>query len=320
MLALTILFVPIRYRIMGQAKDKDKISLNIRGSWIFHIVSVRVQLINKEFSYKIRIFGVPLNLEKKIKQKKPKSKKNKKTIEKPTENLETVTEPLQADQIPKISEEQEKTEVKQQIPDGNREENRFFSKVKGIFAKIKAFPGMIRKKLETIKNKIRNFREKFNEIWNEVQDENNRQAVKSLFGELKYLLKHISPRKVKGEVAFGMEDPATTGKIIGAVSALPFLYCYDVNIMPDFNTDNTYATETGMGLASSFANATAILEKTYGRDLVAIKHLELYEPADIIILNEDVVNQYSKENFGLRPCDHEGNVINLNREGITNER
>ena len=94
-------------------------------------------------------------------------------------------------------------------------------------------------------------------------------------------------------------------------------FSFTVVFLDPVNEDNTYATETGMGLASSFANATAILEQTYGRDLVAIKRLELYEPTNVIILNEDIVNQYRKDNFSFFPCDHEGNIINLERS--TNE-
>jgi hypothetical protein len=94
-------------------------------------------------------------------------------------------------------------------------------------------------------------------------------------------------------------------------------FSFTVVFLDPINEGNTYATETGMGFASSFANATAILEKTYGTCLVAIKHLELYEPTDVIVLNKDIVNQYSKDNFSFFPCDHEGNIIN--QEDITNE-
>lgn len=94
-------------------------------------------------------------------------------------------------------------------------------------------------------------------------------------------------------------------------------FSFTVIFLDQVNEGNTYVTETGMGLASSFANATAILEDTYGRDLVAIKHLELYESTNIIILNKDIVNQYNKGNFSFFLCDHEGNIID--QEDITNE-
>lgn len=94
-------------------------------------------------------------------------------------------------------------------------------------------------------------------------------------------------------------------------------FSFTVVFLDPINEGNTYATETGMGLASSFTNATAVLEEAYGRDLIAIKHLELYEPTNVIILNKDIVNQYSKENFSFFPCDHNGNIID--QEDITNE-
>ena len=51
--------------------------------------------------------------------------------------------------------------------------------------------------------------------------------------------------------------------------------CYD-------NDEDKYYEANGLGVCKNYSNAAAILEKRYGGDLIAIRHLVLYE-ADIVI-------------------------------------
>ena len=117
---------------------------------------------------------------------------------------------------------------------------RLAEKIKRFFTTLKNLPGIIKSKLENLKEKAKNFRETAGRIKQEIQDENNRAAVKLLLSELKYLLKHISPGKVKADISFGMDDPATTGQVLGAVSMLPLLYRYQLQLYPDFETEQSY--------------------------------------------------------------------------------
>ncbi len=48
------------------------------------------------------------------------------------------------------------------------------------------------------------------------------------------------PRNINGHVEFGLRDPARTGEIVGAISAIPVIYRTDLAINPDFETEKTY--------------------------------------------------------------------------------
>lgn len=123
-----------------------------------------------------------------------------------------------------------------------------------FFQKIKHFFGMIRIKWETLKETPRRFKRKLRQLkhkWGrlkqkagrglaELKREENRNAAAAVFRELKYLLSHVSPRKIKGDVAFGTDDPALTGQILGGISILPFFYRYQVSVRPDFASERYY--------------------------------------------------------------------------------
>ncbi len=82
---------------------------------------------------------------------------------------------------------------------------------------------------------------KKNEILKKLQDARvflQKPSTKEAWGDAKkYLLclwKHIKPRKFQGHVRFGMEDPASTGQVLGAVAALMPLYKNHIVVAPDF--------------------------------------------------------------------------------------
>ena len=90
---------------------------------------------------------------------------------------------------------------------------------------------------------------------------------------------------------------------------------------PETHT-STYRRESGMGLAQSYAHAMEQIEKYYGDDLIAVKHLELFEDNSIILLPEHVIHDYAKTDFGFEgeACDARGNLFTtINQEASANE-
>ena len=51
---------------------------------------------------------------------------------------------------------------------------------------------------------------------------------------LKKMWKHVRPRKLQGNIHFGLEDPATTGQLLGVVGMLYPVYRNHFVIAPDF--------------------------------------------------------------------------------------
>ena len=97
----------------------------------------------------------------------------------------------------------------------------------------------------------------------------------------------------------------------------PFSYTI---VRVDYVNENSYLRESGMGLAESYANAMAIIENFYSNDLISVRKLELYEGSPLIILPEQVTEDYAKASndydFPKVFCDVNGNT---NKEGVFND-
>ena len=64
---------------------------------------------------------------------------------------------------------------------------------------------------------------------------------------LQKLLYRIRPRSLKADLIFGFSDPSATGKVLGAVSNLYFLYYYEeFHLQGDFETEDMYIDGTFM--------------------------------------------------------------------------
>lgn len=78
-----------------------------------------------------------------------------------------------------------------------------------------------------------------------VKDIRDKNLIGLLLPKVKRLFYHIRPRKLKAELTFGFSDPSVTGKVLGGISWLFFLYQYEEFILvPDFETDETYIRGT----------------------------------------------------------------------------
>ena len=58
--------------------------------------------------------------------------------------------------------------------------------------------------------------------------------------KLQLFLLRIRPRKLKGDLSFGLSDPAATGQILGVISMIPYLFQTELHICPDFESDRSY--------------------------------------------------------------------------------
>mgnify|MGYP000031884700 FL=1 len=68
-----------------------------------------------------------------------------------------------------------------------------------------------------------------------ISNENNRKTIRLLLRQLKKLIRHLLPKKGKGEVVFGFDDPYTTGQVLTAVSAV-YPFCHkQLDIYPVFD-------------------------------------------------------------------------------------
>lgn len=126
-----------------------------------------------------------------------------------------------------------KSSDKNSRPSGKNIFMRMWDKIKSFMKKIKNFFIGIQKRLISFKE----FVVKVKEI---VADTKNQYAVRRLWEELLYLLKHFGFRKIHTELTFALADPALTGQVLGILCMMPFLYQYDFHIFPDFESESYY--------------------------------------------------------------------------------
>ena len=85
----------------------------------------------------------------------------------------------------------------------------------------------IERKTVTAKKKLR----RLQKFWNLSCTVKTRDYLKKYIPRT---LKHILPRKVKGYVHYGMDEPYKTGQVTGYLSLLPFVYQKGLSMQPDF--------------------------------------------------------------------------------------
>lgn len=71
-----------------------------------------------------------------------------------------------------------------------------------------------------------------------------------------------------------------------------------------------YKRDSGMGIATSFADAAKQIEDYFDNDLVSIQRLELHEENHLIFLPEGCIEEFKRTEWdgysSQIPCDHNG--------------
>lgn len=90
-------------------------------------------------------------------------------------------------------------------------------------------------------------------------------------------------------------------------------YIFDIAVIDEMGSatsPTTYCRHSGIGFCESLADAAKQLEDDWGPDLISIKHLELLEENNNILLPWDVLNGIIQDKYweGI-PCDGMGEKI-----------
>ena len=183
LLLLMVLFVPLRYRIKGNYKDKIP-DFCIKAHYLLHMVSVSFVIKDKSKELIIRLFGIKLKLKKKKQKEEAKSKDNSEK-DKPQENAEEAV----------AKEDKEKK-----------------ASIGSILQKIKYYINIIKK-------------------------DSTKKAFETVKKRLVKILKAVLPYKGKIRIYLGLENPGTTGEILGAYKALYDFIGKSVTLYPYFDRE-----------------------------------------------------------------------------------
>lgn len=110
------------------------------------------------------------------------------------------------------------------------------TKLKDIVGKIKETFLNIRKKIKNIWNKFLRLCHKIKKVYEFITLKENQDCAKAVLKIGTRLLRHMRPRKIKGFVRFGMDDPCRTGQILGVLAVFYGFYGKNISIYPEFES------------------------------------------------------------------------------------
>ena len=256
LLLAAVVAVPVRYRM--KAEFDEEASGFAVFSWLLHIIDFRVRYEEKDVIFRLRIFGFPISLTEeepsdgelteeepsdgKSAEEKPSDGKSAK--EESSDGELTEEEPLDGELAKEESSDGELTEEEpldretpEELSGGKSPEETDASPTEITDESV---DDRWRERISDRAKGAGNAKEKFQNIKNMISDETNKSAVRKIWRIFRYLVRHISPRKVSGELAFGMADPARTGQVLGVLSMIPFWARYKINVYPDFQTEHFF--------------------------------------------------------------------------------
>ncbi len=218
LMVAVVLFVPVFYRVRV-IHNPEKTQVKARISFLFPVVIATVDYF-KKLSYKLRVFGIPLldsdkpKKEKALKVGKTKKKKQKKENLQETE-AEKIPEPLVQNASEQEMETVSDTSAEKIEPEETKKQK---TEKTGVFDKVRSKITKIRETISNIVNKIKKIFHQKEKVQQVFAKPETKKALGFAWDKLKHLLRHVFPRKLKGYMVYGADDPATTGQVLGILS------------------------------------------------------------------------------------------------------
>lgn len=223
-LVLIILICPIHYE--GRAAFNETANVHVKVGWLL-IIRVFVDVVENKPDFVVKLFGLRV-----FPRKKKKGKEKEKDTEKePAPHILTDEKEEKDDEKPKEETAEEKTDAVTCAEKTEDEE---------VTEEAEKIP---------LPEKLENLLERGIYIWDNttcvIADESSslfrffsRKSTKnSIVWTKDFLLKvlnHIRPKKLEGNLEFGMDDPAMTGYIFAGLAQFYDFYYKKFGLMPNF--------------------------------------------------------------------------------------
>ena len=254
LLILIILLVPVRYQGEAAADGTWKgICAKIKVHWFFHLIAFSAEYKDEAFFWRLRIAwkkmgtdsedGQESAVEEKTEvrqepaveeQAEYKEKEEVSADEAGTEDRlekEEKTDTKTEENVERLLQKPEKNEEESQIPPADEETPFLFEKIAG---RLRAFFQKIKYTFQRLCGKIKTLSEKKEKVKEFLTDEVHRRAFQKTKTEFSRLMRRIRPKKLKGTVHYGFEDPYHTGQVLAALGVVYPWLGEAVSVYPDF--------------------------------------------------------------------------------------
>ena len=248
LLVILALAAPFCYSLEGEYYGDPKAVGRVR--WLCFVLDFKGVYGNSKFLYYLKSFGFTIST-----NDEADKHYHKGLDDEAEEETDTVAEDREAMSVPvKLVEDDfndymketqtpaQRKSLLQKIDDKVRQAvewittipMRIHYKISEILSRILDFLANITENINKLIKKRDDILEKYAEVRQFLGEEETKKALRDC---KKYFLKswrHVRPRRFHGVVHFGMEDPAETGKVLGAVAMLFPVYRDRLVIAPDF--------------------------------------------------------------------------------------
>lgn len=111
---------------------------------------------------------------------------------------------------------------------------RILSLLKKLWQTLSELAAKIRRIFENADETRKSIQRKYEALRAFLSDEENQKTFGLLIRQAKAFFRHILPRRIKGFVRFGFDDPYRTGQVLTAISPFYGLYAKTVKVEPVF--------------------------------------------------------------------------------------
>lgn len=225
---LVIIFVPFCYD--GQFSWlEQKANGVVKVSWLFHIIGLRMDVIDNQVNTNVQLFG--RNFKKKKKSSSVSSKKKEKASENQHMPSDTA---LSANPKEQEKDEAKTGETKEGQEKEIKQERARYEERKTKRTDFGDRARHVWKKIQTGWNKIKSGKMKWETWMEQYHDEKNQASIRLLKKEGIRILKSLAPKKFAANLHVGLGDPSYTGLLLGAVACFMPIYEDAVCLEPNF--------------------------------------------------------------------------------------
>lgn len=243
LLLLSILFVPVCYSGWGK-KEGQTYQGKASVSWLFYLIHGTVSYEKEQSRFELYLCGIPLmKLREKMKNRKKKRKEERK-VDRPIQKDILFEKPARVEEVkiqPEKPAEKEKTNIQPERGTQKTEikvqpqKPHLWGRIKKSLHSLAHFPSAVWEWIKKIRLTFRGFCDKIKEWYTFLTSDTMKAAFQFIKMTGKKLLRHILPRKIRGRLVFGFEDPSWTGQVLGAAAILYPVYQDRLQLVPVFD-------------------------------------------------------------------------------------
>ena len=251
LLVLLLLLAPFHYTI--DAEYYGDVKAVGRIQWLCFVLDLKGVYGNNKFLYYLKSFGFMISTN----DEEDKHYRAVSDEEAESDKSSDKAKPSEAEKVPvKVVEDEFETYEQEQKPKSEPQKKSIFMRIyEGLESGLEwvvTIPMRVHDKISELMARILDFFANLAENMNKVIKKRDMilqkiTGVRSLLEKpytkkvlkdgkvlLKKMWKHVRPRKLQGSIHFGLEDPATTGQLLGVVGMLYPVYRNHFVIAPDF--------------------------------------------------------------------------------------